>query len=290
MTVVAPCTAPIARVRARHARGRSIHRAFEPGSGGYSKDPSLEEYVEVKVDSVRVNGGASIVYLRVVDTTQNLLIPVHVGDQESNALLKEINKQRQVRPLTHDVVKNMLQAIGHRVSKVRITDIIANTYYARIHLVRVNPNGTTVDAEEVDVDARPSDAINFAVRFGAPMYVAKKIAESASAPAVEAYSPAASPTSETHADIVRSVREALASYEDPTIMIQLQKELAVREERFEDASSFQAAIYHEMTHNQMLRLVVAMEAALADGRYDEAARLRDEYKRISQTVRAAEGL
>jgi bifunctional DNase/RNase len=60
----------------------------------------------------------------------------HAGEHESNALLKEINKQKQLRPLTHDVAKNMLQAIGYKVTKIRVTDIIANTFYARIHLVR----------------------------------------------------------------------------------------------------------------------------------------------------------
>ncbi len=63
-------------------------------------------------------------------------------------------------------------------------------------------------------------------------------------------------------------------------MYQLQKELAIKDQRYEDARTFQQYIYHEMTHNQLLRLVVAMEAALSDQRYDEAARLRDEYRRV----------
>ena len=71
-------------------------------------------------------------------------------------------------------------------------------------------------------------------------------------------------------------------------MYQLQKELAVKEERFEDAQQLQQHIYHEMTHNQLLRLVVAMESALSDGRYEEAARLRDEYRRMAQVNTASE--
>lgn len=66
-------------------------RAYE---GSSSKDPSLEDYVEVRIDSVRVSQGASIVYLRVVGSES--VIPVHIGENESNALLREINKQRQV--------------------------------------------------------------------------------------------------------------------------------------------------------------------------------------------------
>lgn len=255
------------------SRGR-IH-AFEPNSGP-AKDPSLDDYVEVKVDSVRISQNLSVVYLRVLDGN-NQVIAVHIGENESSALLKEINKQRQMRPITHDVMKHMVSALGFRCTKIKITDIVSNTYYARIHLGKVNSSGGP--EEEVDIDARPSDAINLAVRFGAPMYVNKRIAETQSTPAAEAY-----PThSETHAEIVRSVRETLASYEDPTVMYQLQKDLAVKEERFEDARSIQQHIYHEMTHNQLLRLVVAMEAALADGRYDEAARIRDEYRKL-QTI------
>lgn len=63
--------------------------------GNSSKDPSLEDYVEVRIESVRVSQGASIVYLRVVGSES--VIPVHIGENESNALLREINKQRQVR-------------------------------------------------------------------------------------------------------------------------------------------------------------------------------------------------
>ena len=66
--------------------------------------------------------------------------------------------------------------------------------------------------------------------------------------------------------------------QDPTTMLQLQKDLAVKEERYADARAFQQKIFEQMTHSVMLRMVVAMEAALADGRYEEAARIRDEYR------------
>lgn len=63
-------------------------------------------------------------------------------------------------------------------------------------------------------------------------------------------------------------------------MYQLQKDLAIQEQRYEEARKLQQAILDQMMHNQTLRLVVAMEAALTDGRYEEAARLRDEYRKI----------
>ncbi|EFJ46161.1 hypothetical protein VOLCADRAFT_121109 [Volvox carteri f. nagariensis] len=231
--------------------GRILVRAYEQGSSGPSRDPSLDGFVEVKVDQVRLGQGNAVVYLRILDGRERVL-PVHIGENESNALLKEINKQRQMRPLTHDVMKNILKEIKFRVVKIRITDIVANTYYARIHLARVNDaTGLPDPGTEVDVDARPSDAINLAVRFGSPMYVAKKIADTAGTPYPDQ---PVTTTSETNTEIVRSVRETMASFEDPTVMYTLQKDLAVKEERFEDAHQMQQLIYHEMTHNALLRL------------------------------------
>lgn len=79
-----------------HSRQHSKHtmRAYEEG-GSSSKDPSLEDYVEVRIESVRMSKEASVVYLRVVGS--DAVVPVHIGENESNALLREINKHRQVR-------------------------------------------------------------------------------------------------------------------------------------------------------------------------------------------------
>lgn len=63
--------------------------------------------VQVKVDSIRVTQGASVLYLRVLDG-RNSVIPVHIGEAESSSLQKEINKQRQARPLTHDLLKGIV--------------------------------------------------------------------------------------------------------------------------------------------------------------------------------------
>ena len=67
---------------------------------------------------MRVSQGSSVVYLRTVEGPE-LVVPVHIGEAESAALVKEINKQRAARPLTHDVTKSLLLATGFRVAKVR---------------------------------------------------------------------------------------------------------------------------------------------------------------------------
>jgi hypothetical protein len=74
--------------------------------------------------------------------------------------------------------------------------------------------------------------------------------------------------------------------QDPTTMLQLQKELAIQEERYADAKALQQQIFNHMTQSVMLRMVVAMEAALSDNRFEEAARVRDEYKRAVEAERS----
>ena len=88
-----------------------------------------------------------------------------------------------------------------------------STYYSRIHLGRVNGKGEISD--EVHVDSRPSDAINLAVRFDAPMYISRQIAACAMLYPKEGMSSTSTSSleSETNAEIVRSVKETMASFE-----------------------------------------------------------------------------
>eukprot|EP00798_Chlamydomonas_sp_ICE-L_P020783 gene20783-27607_t len=238
--------------------------------------------VEVTVDSVKVHHTTAanvpwatyVVYLRIVGSER--MLPVHIGEAESNAIMKELKKSKQPRPMTHDLTKSLMQACGVRVTKIRITELVASTYYSRVYVGKLGGDDTE---READVDARPSDAINLALRFGAPMFISKRVAANVTTP----YEAESGGDAETHADIVLSVRSALSSFEDPTVMYQLQKSLAIQQQRFEDAAALQKTICHEMTHNQTMRLVVAMEAALADARYEEAARLRGTSHVLSYT-------
>lgn len=186
-------------------------------------------------------------------------------------------------------MKNMLEALGYRVAKVRITTLVGNTYHARMHFAR--GRGIKADsapsATEIDIDARPSDAINLAARFNAPIYVNREVAAKMAHPAAvfdeRSISAAVSTGGQAHppantGDIVRSCREEILHYQDPTIMHKLQLQLAVAEERFEDAKRLQAEIDRTMAQDRALSLVVAIETALEDHRYEEAARLRDEFR------------
>ncbi len=65
-----------------------------------------------------------MVFLKIVGNESGLVLPVHIGEAESSALLKELNKTKQLRPLTHDFAKTLLQACGFRVTKIRITELV----------------------------------------------------------------------------------------------------------------------------------------------------------------------
>lgn len=81
---------------------------------------------------------------------------------------------------------------------------------------------------------------------------------------------------------MRSCREEIAAFHDPTIMIKLQLQVAVVEERFEEAKTLRDQIDKILASDRALSLVVAIETAIEDGRYEEAARLRDEFKALRQ--------
>lgn len=198
----------------------------------------------------------------------------------------------QARPGTHDLMKNTLEALGYRVSKVRITALVGNTYHARVHFARgrgikMPQNPEVPSLTEIDVDSRPSDAINLAVRFGAPIYVNKDVANKmAHSPTFDDRSVSAGASTggaiadATAADVVQSCREEILHYTDPTIMHKLQLQLAIAEERFEDATRLRDVIEKMLASDRALALVVAIETALEDGRFEEAARLRDEFRHL----------
>ncbi|KAL3144978.1 hypothetical protein ABBQ32_003482 [Trebouxia sp. C0010 RCD-2024] len=257
-------------------RTLSVTRATPQDSSGAgtSGDFNLSEYVEAKVERVeRTQKDASAILLKMLDGRGNIM-PVFVGENESSALLSELQRLPSGRPITHDLMKNSLEALGYRVTKARITCLQDNTYYARVHFAkgRKAPDGAY---HEVDVDARPSDAINMAVRFGAPLYVHKQLASRMASEPEKFRLPA----SQTANEIARSCKDLLVHFPDPTVVDKLHLQLAVVEERYDDAMALRDKIEGVLNTDRTVRLVVQLEAALHDSRFEEAAHLRDELAR-----------
>ncbi len=125
---------------------------------------------EVDVLGVRLEPATDqpIVLLR--EKEGQRFLPIWIGASEAVAIALEIEGIETSRPMTHDLVKNILEAIGASVARVSITAIKDDTYFAEIKL-----SGSS----DVVVDSRPSDAIALAVRFSTPVYVAEEVLEKA---------------------------------------------------------------------------------------------------------------
>ncbi len=102
----------------------------------------------------------------------NKFLPIWIGHPEAAAILMKLQGANTPRPMTHDLMGDMLSELDVACSKVAVTELKENTFYASITL--------RLDGREIEVDSRPSDALAIAVRTSAPIYVAEEvIAESA---------------------------------------------------------------------------------------------------------------
>jgi bifunctional DNase/RNase len=108
-----------------------------------------------------------ILLLREIDGHDTL--PIWIGKPEADSIALAMGKIVTPRPLTHDLIKNVIHELQMKITKVVISDIIDNTYYAGIY---VNNGG-----EEIPIDSRPSDAIAIAIRVNAPIYVDENVIE-----------------------------------------------------------------------------------------------------------------
>ena len=127
--------------------------------------------IEMIVDSVRVHmrTGRHVLVLR--ESGRGRLLMIWVGVNEANAIAMKLQGVTPERPLTHDLIVNMLEAIGTRVDRIVISDLADETYHARLEL-------SSQDARH-DVDARPSDAIALAVRLGTPIFATTDVLDRA---------------------------------------------------------------------------------------------------------------
>jgi bifunctional DNase/RNase len=110
-----------------------------------------------------------IIILR--DQDGQRVLPIWVGAAEANAIGLQIENVVPQRPLTHDLLRDVIQALDGAVERVVVCDLKDNTFYALIHL--------TVRGEPVAIDARPSDAIALALRARAPIFVEEAVIEHA---------------------------------------------------------------------------------------------------------------
>lgn len=134
--------------------------------------PPASELLEVTVDGVfeDVSSGPSAKYVIVRDEIGRR-VPIAIGGFESRAILDAIEGRTPDRPMTHDLVRNIMERLGATLDRVNVDDLWNNVFYAKLVL------STGEGDEEILIDARPSDAVALALRFQAPIYMSDAILE-----------------------------------------------------------------------------------------------------------------
>jgi bifunctional DNase/RNase len=120
--------------------------------------------IEVKIRGLMMdpNSGTPIVILK--DVNSETLLPIWVGAYEANAIALEIEKIATQRPMTHDLLRNLIVEMGAQVERVVVTELRDNTFFAVIEIRNSSGDFTMLDS-------RPSDAIALALRADCPIYV-----------------------------------------------------------------------------------------------------------------------
>lgn len=134
--------------------------------------------VEVVIDSIRVSlmSPQRIVILKEMDSER--FLPIWIGPFEADAITLSLQELEVARPMTHDLLRNLLQVLGAQVLQVKITELREDVFYARIVI--------SVNGREMEIDSRPSDALALAVRVHVPIFVAEVVMdEAASIPEAE---------------------------------------------------------------------------------------------------------
>ena len=120
--------------------------------------------IEVKIRALMMdpNSGTPIIILK--DVGSDTMLPIWVGAYEANAIALEIEKIAPPRPMTHDLLRNLIVELGVRVERVVVTSLRDNTFFAVIEM-------RNSDGERLVLDSRPSDAIALALRADCPIFV-----------------------------------------------------------------------------------------------------------------------
>jgi len=119
--------------------------------------------VEMRIRGLLMDPVTNTPIVILKDANSDTVLPIWVGIYEANAIALEIEKVSTPRPMTHDLIKNVLTGLDARVHKVVVTELKEDTFYAVIWMER--------EGRVISVDSRPSDALALALRVDCPIYV-----------------------------------------------------------------------------------------------------------------------
>ena len=123
--------------------------------------------VEMKIRGLMVDPVTNMPIVVLKDVNGTAILPIWVGVYEANAIALEIEKVAAPRPMTHDLIRNVLFGLETSVRKVVVSDLKEDTFFAVIWLER--------DGEMISIDSRPSEALAIALRLDCPIYVEEAV-------------------------------------------------------------------------------------------------------------------
>ncbi len=124
-------------------------------------------FIKMTVRGIALDPITNMPIVILKDPDERRALPIWVGIFEANAIALELEKVSTPRPMTHDLLKNILDGLGITVQQITVNDLKENTFYATIDLLC---NGNVIQ-----IDSRPSDAIALALRTNAPIFVAENV-------------------------------------------------------------------------------------------------------------------
>jgi bifunctional DNase/RNase len=127
--------------------------------------------IEMSIKGLMIDPMTNMPIVILRDDDGQRTLPIWVGPVEANAIALQIENVAPPRPMTHDLLRNLLADLGARLSRVVISDLKEGTFYAYLELVR--------DGEVVFVDARPSDALALSIRTKTPVFVDTSVLDQA---------------------------------------------------------------------------------------------------------------
>jgi bifunctional DNase/RNase len=153
---------------------RCIIARKRPESFGWTfefETAATSTMIEVVIDSIRVSLMSQYRVVILKDVNSDRYVPIWIGPCEADAITIELQDMPPQRPLTHDLLKNVIRELGGTVVHIFINDLRSDVYFARIVI--------DVKGNQIEIDSRPSDAIALAVRVKAPIFVSDTVMERA---------------------------------------------------------------------------------------------------------------
>lgn len=127
----------------------------------------MEKQIEVKLVGLVLDPISRTPVVILKPQEENKIIPIWIGEYEANAITMELENITPPRPMTHDLIIDILDHLNSKVEKVVVTDVVENTYYADLYIRR--------GSEMTVVDCRPSDAISIALKHKANIYISELV-------------------------------------------------------------------------------------------------------------------